>query len=56
MDEVLGAGTLDLSAATASANTGWLRLELGSPAVVVVGDVVRGVAAAHQHQPLLSTA
>ena len=29
---------------------------LGSPAVVVVGDVVRGVAAAHQHQPLLSTA
>ena len=29
---------------------------LGSPAVVVVGDVVRGVAAAHQHQHLLSTA
>ena len=29
---------------------------LGSPAVVVVGDMVRGVAAAHQHQPLLSTA
>ena len=29
---------------------------LGSPAVVVVGDVVRGVAAPHQHQPLLSTA
>ena len=29
---------------------------LGSPAIMVVGDVVRGVAAAHQHQPLLSTA
>ena len=29
---------------------------LGSPAVVVVGDVVRGVAATHQHQHLLSTA